>query len=82
MKDITIDEDFAHIKLNTDIYSKHAIITTAYSMLEEAYFLLDKKENYIIINIKPKNGTFEDVANKFCDEILNFQFYMDQKKWK
>jgi His-Xaa-Ser system protein HxsD len=78
-----IIDNAAVIKINKEIYTKEVIIQATYVKLEEAYFLIDQKEEYFLINIKLKDNTkldLKDTVYSFFDELIESQSYIDQLK--
>ncbi len=55
------------IILKTSIYSLDVIIAAANSLLDKAYFSLDKENDEIIVKITSKN---ESVMDEFQNELI------------
>lgn len=69
---------FFQINLDPELYPLDVITSAAYSYLDKAYiFLSGDKNKEIIVNLKPKNETFnkEKITLEFSEALLNYLEY-------
>ncbi len=65
------------IKVNMKIFDEICVIKTAYLFLDRYYIFLDKKGQYIIVSMNPKNYdpnnglVIDEVIGEFNNELLN-----------
>jgi len=65
------------IKVNMEIFDEICVIKTAYLFLDRYYIFLDKKGQYIIVSMNPKNYNpnnglvIDEVIGEFNNELLN-----------
>ena len=58
------------LKYNRELYSKTALIKTAYNFTDRAYLHLDADKNYYYVSISTKDGQPEVTDQEFENEIL------------
>lgn len=70
------------ITLDKEMYNIDAIYTASYIFLEKAYILLKSDENniYAILQVKEKGLDLEEVANEFCNQLINYSFQLEMSK--
>lgn len=65
------------IRLKTDLYSKDTIMRTAYHYIDDYYIFLEKDDNFVVVNIIPKqeleitDRLHIKIEGEFRNELLN-----------
>jgi len=83
MENIRIDKDnnYATITINPNVYSLDVVRSAAYVFLDKAYIIIDETpDNKIVIYLKPKNESSNDLSMEFYNELLNYAHYSSMVK--
>ena len=57
-------------KLSKEIYSKQAILKTAYKFTDDYYVHLDSNHDYYLVSLFPKNDDSVMIQENFQNEVL------------
>lgn len=79
---ININENYAELRVNTEIYSKETIFAVGYVFLDKAYILLDIDKNDFVIYLYPqqKGSDLNQICLEFCNELLNYAHYFTRSE--
>lgn len=79
---VSDDKERVTIELSSGIYPLSVVFSTAYSMLSEAFILLDgDPQSTILVYIQSKTATpAEKLARDFIDRLLTFGLAFEQEK--
>ncbi len=79
---IEIMDDYAELRVNSEIYSKEIIFSVGYHLLDKVYILLDLDKNEIIIYIFPQQEKtdLKRLSLEFCNEMINYGHYFSRSK--
>lgn len=90
MNNVTLHKEYLTISVDQRIFSKENIISASFIFLEEAYIIIDKKDEYVLINIYPKtyqkkennslNSNIKLLGYRFNEELINYKTYEIQSK--
>jgi len=80
--DIKVENEYAIINVNPNIYSLNVVRSAAYVFMDRAYVIIDgDPKSQIVVKLKPKNK--EDVRKlglDFYNELLSYAHYSDRVK--
>lgn len=77
MESYCLNGDVGILKISSDIYSRDCVLNTAYTFLDRAYILVDRDQNYFLIELRPKDSEqqagarISQLAGEFQNELLN-----------
>ncbi|MEM4337042.1 MAG: His-Xaa-Ser system protein HxsD [Candidatus Woesearchaeota archaeon] len=80
---IKIENDFAIITINPEIYPVEVIYSAAYIMMDRSFIILDKNKDKIIVEIRNKiegKENIKSLVNEFFEELLNYSVYKIQSE--
>ena len=79
---IEITEEYAELRLNSEIYSKEVIFAVGYVLLDKAYILLDKEKDEFIVFLysQEKGADLNQLAMEFSNELVNYGHYFSRAK--
>lgn len=82
MKNVDIDGEEAVIRINTDFFPLEIIYSSAYVLLDRAYFTFDgDPDSEVEVHLRAKGGENpREIAGEFQNELVNHSVYSKQAK--
>ncbi|HBG61617.1 MAG: hypothetical protein A2Y03_09435 [Omnitrophica WOR_2 bacterium GWF2_38_59] len=79
---INVNENYAELRVNPEIYSKETIFAVGYVFLDKAYILLDIDKDDFVIYLYPqqKNTDLMQLSLEFCNELVNYAHYFTRSE--
>ena len=74
---IAVQNDYAELRFNSDIYSKEVLFAVGYHLLDKIYILVDLDKNEFVVYLFPQERgvDLKKLSLEFCNEMLNYGHY-------
>ena len=74
---ININENYAELRINPEVYSKETIFAVGYVFLDKAYMLFDIDKDDFVIYLYPqkKDTDLMQLCLELCNELVNYAHY-------
>ena len=82
ISNMEVHRDHLLLSINPKIYPLDVVYSAAYTLLDQAYIVLDgDPEDEIIAEIRPKrNMELKKLGNDFNNELINYAVYKKQSE--